>query len=331
MNKFYFSKVIKGTCGCLLAGGLLAACSGKKADGWYVLTDGVKDSVADTPIVTVADFRGLQLDSVTADGITIYTISGGLKPEKIQAFADATEKYTGHRIGFLYKGEVIMDPRVNGRIDSGNWQITEPEREKAFTLYLHLKQTMGAEADAELPNAEEAAMEEPILLLPNTAPITFKQHIAFNQQLTELRRKYMDEKQKGNSPDIRTYPEFNEIVAIGKPVIAPLLFILIQKENQYLLPLYNAIQDPELCSSLPDNRLPEKMEETFTLFVEKVLKQKRHRFGSKKEKLKAIKQLLEETGSVPDTLHWSPAQLDSIYLLYDYDLFKAAMEINQKE
>lgn len=331
MNKFYFSKVIKSTCGCLLAGGLLAACSGQKVDGWYVLTDGVKDSVADTPIVTVADFRGLQLDSVTADGITIYTISGGLKPEKIQAFADATEKYAGHRIGFLYKGEVIMDPRVNGRIDSGNWQITEPDREKAFTLYLHLKQTMGAEADAELPDAEEAAMEEPILLLPNTAPITFKQHIAFNQLLTKLRRKYMDDKQKGSSPDIRTYPEFNEIVAIGKPVIAPLLFILIQKENQYLLPLYNAIQDPELCSSLPDSRLPEKMEETFTLFVEKVLKQKRHRFGSQQEKLKAIKQLLEETGSAPDTLHWSPAQLDSIYLLYDYDLFKAAMEINQKE
>lgn len=331
MSKFYFSKIIKGTCGCLLAGGLLAACSGKKADGWYVLTDGVKDSVADTPIVTVADFRGLQLDSVTADGITIYTISGGLKPEKIQAFADTTEKYTGHRIGFLYNGEVLIDPRVNGRIDSGNWQITEPEREKAFTLYLHLKQTMGAEADAELPDAEEAAMEEPILLLPNTAPITFKQHIAFNKLLTALGRKYMDEKQKGISPDIRTYPEFNEIVAIGKPVIAPLLFILIQKENQYLLPLYNAIQAPELCSSLPDSRLSEKIEETFTLFVEKVLKQKRHRFGTQQEKLKAIKQLLEETGSVPDTLHWSPAQLDSIYLLYDYDLFKAAMEINQKE
>lgn len=331
MSKFYFSKVIKSTCGCLLAGGLLAACGGQKADGWYVLTDGVKDSVADTPIVTVADFRGLQLDSVTADGITIYTISGGLKPEKIQAFADATEKYTGHRIGFLYKGEVIMDPRANGRIDSGNWQITEPEREKAFTLYLHLKQVMGAEADAELPDAEEAAMEEPILLLPNTAPITFKQHIAFNKLLTALGRKYMDEKQKGISPDIRTYPEFNEIVAIGKPIIAPLLFILIQKENQYLLPLYNAIQDPELCSSLPDSRLPEKMEETFTLFVEKVLKQKRHRFDSQQEKLEAIKQLLEETGSAPDTLHWSPAQLDSIYLLYDYDLFKAAMEMSQNE
>lgn len=331
MNKFYFSKVIKSTCGCLLAGGLLAACSGRKADGWYVLTDGVKDSVADTPIATVADFRGLQLDSVTADGITTYIISGGLKPEKIQAFADATEKYAGHRIGFLYNGEVLMDPRVNGRIDSGNWQITEPEREKAFTLYLHLKQTMGAEADAELPDAEEAAMEEPILLLPNTTPITFKQHIALTKLLTALGQKYMDEKQKGISPDIRTYPEFNEIVAIGKPVIAPLLFILIQQENQYLLPLYNAIQDPELCSSLPDSRLPEKMEETFTLFVEKVLKQKRHRFGNQQEKLKAIKQLLKDTGSVPDTLHWSPAQLDSIYLLYDYDLFKAAMEMNQKE
>lgn len=190
---------------------------------------------------------------------------------------------------------------------------------------------MGAEADAELPDAEEAAMEEPILLLPNTAPITFKQHIAFNQLLTELRRKYMNDKQKGSSPDIRTYPEFNEIVAIGKPVIAPLLFILIQQENQYLLPLYNAIQAPELCSSLPDSRLPEKMEDTFTLFVEKVLKQKRHRFGNQQEKLKAIKQLLKDTGSVPDTLHWSPAQLDSIYLLYDYDLFKAAMEMNQKE
>lgn len=331
MNKFHISKSIKSTCGCLLAGGLLAACGGQKADGWYVLTDGVKDSVADSPIVTVADFRGLQLDSATADGVTTYVLSGGLKPEKVQVFADATEKNTGRRIGFLYKGEVIMDPRVNGRIDSGNWQIVQQDREKAFTLYLQLKQVMGAEADAELPDAEEAAMEEPILLLPNTAPITFKQHIAFNQLLTELRRKYMDEKQKGGSPDIRTYPEFHEIVAIGKPVIAPLLFILIQQENQYLLPLYNAIQDPELCSALPDSRLPEKMEETFTLFVEKVLKQKRHRFGTQQEKLQAIKQLLKDTGSVPDTLHWSPAQLDSIYLLYDYDLFKAAMEIDQNE
>ena len=143
MSKFYFSKAIKDTCGCLLASSLLAACSGQKADGWYVLTDGVKDSVADTPIVTVSDFRGLQLDSATADGVTTYVLSGGLKPEKVQAFVDATEKNIGHRIGFLYKGEVIMDPRVNGRIDSGNWQIVQQDREKAFTLYLHLKQTMG--------------------------------------------------------------------------------------------------------------------------------------------------------------------------------------------
>lgn len=312
-------------------GTILTACTGQnKPDGWYVLTDGVQDSVAEVPIVTISDFRGLAFDSVTVDDETTYTISGGLKPDKKAVFADATEKHTGQRIGFSIDGQIIMDPRVNGKIESGNWQIVLREREKALNIYLHIKQLMGTEADAELPDAEEAAMEAPILLLPFTSPITFKQHIEFNKLLTELVRQYKADHSAGKTVCIENYPEFKQIVKIGDPVIAPLLFILVQKENWFLLPLYNAIQDPSLCSSLPDQRMEEKIEETFTLFVEKVLKQKRHRFANSKEKLKAVKLLLEQSGNLPDTVQWSSQQLDSIYLLYDYDLFKAALKVNQE-
>ena len=107
---------------------LLWACGGPvRPDGWYLIEDGVSDSVARAPVVTVEDFDRLRLDSVvTADGLVAYQIVGRLKKDRIGAFARATERAVGHRIGFLYEGTVLCCPRVNMRIDSGSFAVTPP-------------------------------------------------------------------------------------------------------------------------------------------------------------------------------------------------------------
>ena len=293
--------------------------------GWYLMNEGARDSIARTPIVRVSDFRGLMMDSVETDDGMIYTINGGLKPEGKAAFANATRQHAGKKIGFCYEQKIIDNPRVNGEIRSGCWQIVLKNQELAMQVYFSLLDEMGSEADEAMPDAAEAAMEEPFCILPNTTPITYRQHADFTNLLAEIMKRYAQETKGGKVADIRKYPEFGQISKMGEPVVVPLLFIMINKENYFLLPLYDAIQKKELTSALPYSQMEEKMEETITLFVEKVLKQKRHRFASESEKVKAVRDLLKEKNLTPDTSAWSEVQLDSIYMQYDYDLFKATL------
>lgn len=296
----------------------------ERANGWYLINDGQKDSLSTEAIVTVDDFRGLLFDSLQNQNKEMfYIIRGGISSEKTPLFAEATRTNVGKRLAFLSNGKVISSPTINGEINHGNWEIVLKDFKQAFQLYLSLLEEMGSAADEILPDPTEAAMEEPISIIPNTTPISFKQHNEFTNLVAEIIKRHDAEQGKGLSPDIRTYPEFNQIVTIGKPAIVPLLFIMIAPNNQYLLSLYDALQDKELCSELPLTHASEKMEETLTLFVEKVLKQKRHHFDSKDEKLRAIKDLMKQTNSMPDTVMWDAEQMDSILLTHDYDLFKA--------
>lgn len=130
---------------------VLAGCrSDKVADrpnGWYFITDNVADSVSEMPIVTVEDFAELRLDSsVMQSGGSVYQITGRLKAEKTGDFADATERWAGHRIGFSYEGEIISDPQVNMRIDSGSFAISSftlsRDGEKMKEIYRNLLKEM---------------------------------------------------------------------------------------------------------------------------------------------------------------------------------------------
>lgn len=107
--------------------GPVAADSGaaSRPNGWYGITDGVPDSVDRTPIVTVEDFAELRLDSLPeADGGMAYQLVGRLKEKGAAAFAEATGRSVGHRIGFVYKGEILCCPRINQRIEGGSFAIT---------------------------------------------------------------------------------------------------------------------------------------------------------------------------------------------------------------
>lgn len=115
-----------------IAAGLLAASctthfgNRKLADGWYRVTDTQNNIVENRPIAKADDFQDLKLDSMRIDSSyqTIYTITG--KCGDTQKFADATENAIGNHIAFLFDGKMVCAPKINVRIDNGNFMITFP-------------------------------------------------------------------------------------------------------------------------------------------------------------------------------------------------------------
>ena len=70
-----------------------------RENGWYLITDGQKDSLANSPIVTVKDFAAIELVS---DDYGFRAISGRVNKQKQKVWADATEQAIGQRIGFVF-------------------------------------------------------------------------------------------------------------------------------------------------------------------------------------------------------------------------------------
>ena len=106
-----------------------------RENGWYLITDGQKDSLASTPIVTVKDFEALELDS---DAFGMQVIVGTISQRKQKAWADATERAIGRRIGFVFNDTVITDPMINARIESGRFLISNPHRYDLKGIYRRL-------------------------------------------------------------------------------------------------------------------------------------------------------------------------------------------------
>lgn len=106
-----------------------------RENGWYLITDGQKDSLASTPIVTVKDFEALELDS---DAFGMQVIVGTISQRKQKAWADATERAIGQRIGFVFNDTVITDPMINARIESGRFLISNPHRYDLKGIYRRL-------------------------------------------------------------------------------------------------------------------------------------------------------------------------------------------------
>lgn len=95
----------------------------QKENGWYYIIDEKQDSVSQEPIITAKDFVELNL---IFDSFGKPFISGKVSKDKLEKWADATEKSIGKRIGFVFNDTVITAPQVNARIESGNFQISNP-------------------------------------------------------------------------------------------------------------------------------------------------------------------------------------------------------------
>ncbi len=104
-------------------------------NGWYCIADEPKDYIIPTPIVTVKEFVALKLDS---DYYGMHIMMGQVCRSKREAWADATERWIGKRIGFVFNDSLITSPQVNMRIESGTFQITTPQGRGIQSLYRKL-------------------------------------------------------------------------------------------------------------------------------------------------------------------------------------------------
>lgn len=102
-------------------------------NGWYHIVD--EDSIIPIPIVTVKEFAALRVDS---DYYGMCSIVGQVCRSKRQTWADATERWIGKRIGFIFNDSLIASPQVNMRIESGTFQITVPQGHGIKSLYRKL-------------------------------------------------------------------------------------------------------------------------------------------------------------------------------------------------
>lgn len=118
------------------------SCNFNRPNGWYYITDGANDSVSSNPIVTITDFETLILDSSVSiqKGEITYQIIGTMNEQASKKWADATEKSIGKRIGFIYNDEVVCDPYINCRIESGSFAISTNKGYDIRKLYEMLKQ-----------------------------------------------------------------------------------------------------------------------------------------------------------------------------------------------
>lgn len=107
----------------------------QKENGWYHIIDERQDSISQEPIVTVKDFVELNLEF---DSFGKSVITGKVSKVKLEKWADATEKSIGKRIGFVFNDTVITAPQVNARIESGNFQISNPYEYDLKRIYRQL-------------------------------------------------------------------------------------------------------------------------------------------------------------------------------------------------
>lgn len=75
-----------------------------------------------------------------SDAVGKSVIFGTKNKHKRNKWANATESAIGKRIGFVFNNEVITDPTVNSRIESGCFAISNPHSYDLKGMFNQMKQ-----------------------------------------------------------------------------------------------------------------------------------------------------------------------------------------------
>lgn len=87
------------------------------------------------PIIQVSQFTEATMSE--RDGYSIYI---GYNDEAAKAFGDATERSAGKSLAMVVDNELVMTPRVNGRVEGNSLQITGNfTEEEILELYRKLQ------------------------------------------------------------------------------------------------------------------------------------------------------------------------------------------------
>lgn len=127
----------------------------QRENGWYRIIDGQEDSLSHEPIVTTKDFIELSLAS---DSFGESVISGKVSASKLHEWAGATEKSIGKRIGFVFNDTVITSPQINARIESGNFQISNPHGHDLKRIYWQLLAESSIDSISVTPNQPDSKL-----------------------------------------------------------------------------------------------------------------------------------------------------------------------------
>lgn len=119
---------------------IICACSSQRAvNGWYPISESSDNSITGKALATVNELGDIvmlrDIFIIANDTVTRLLIHGRVKPYKRRQWADVTEQLIGHRIGFVYNDTIVTAPQINSRIESGSFQITNPDTTLIKKIY----------------------------------------------------------------------------------------------------------------------------------------------------------------------------------------------------
>lgn len=72
------------------------------------------------PVVTAEDYEEAEISD--SDGLPVLTVR--LNPRGAAAFAAASKRYQGKRLGFVIANQLVLAPVIYGEINGGAFQIS---------------------------------------------------------------------------------------------------------------------------------------------------------------------------------------------------------------
>lgn len=119
-----------------------ASCSFKseqRINGWYEIKDHDGKDFIGHLVAPVSDFKTVAIEKhcieTDNENTTIYLLQGKIKDDKLDQWADETERLIGHRLGFVYNDSIITAPQINCRIESGNFQINSQDSALIYEIH----------------------------------------------------------------------------------------------------------------------------------------------------------------------------------------------------
>lgn len=129
-----------------IAAAAVCGCSSDHLEnGWYPVDDSTSNRITGEALATVGDIEEVVMvrdTFVTAEDTVVQSlIQGRVKADKRKAWADGTERLTGHRLGFVFNDSVVTAPQINARIESGAFQINSSDTTLLMEIYNSMTQT----------------------------------------------------------------------------------------------------------------------------------------------------------------------------------------------
>lgn len=302
---------------CLLAI-CLCSCATRNSrlpDGWYHINNTLEDSIVKPAILTINQIAAVTLDSFQSYDGMIYQINARIIQKKKNDFADATEHAIGRQIAFIYKGEIINAPLVNSRIEGGRFAVTFPERKKAVELYYSIIGRITPE-----PDYTEAVAPR------DSTQLYFDDYVRFDSLLNAWTTIYGTAPRmrlSSNTGDARKLEQYPHLLRMNKKILPLLVPHLAHPDNFFMLVLYDDLQDDDRLKSTDYKKGEQfRAKESVRKYVEDRLQLQKRIFKNNKEKLAAMKQLMEIDSVFTNPFH-SPQQMDSILLNSDYEIMEA--------